>query len=134
MVGDNFEVHDLCVDSLGKVWLATTHGLFAYAFGNLQHIDLGEKFTDGEVRSVAIDSDGSLWISSEKDGLIRYYQDEILVFDERAGLPDEIMNYRSLRVDPTSHLWVGTYEGIVPSRGEFEKYTKPSLQRLSDFG
>ena len=130
-VGDDFEVHDLCVDSLGKVWLATTHGLFSYAFGGLQQVKLGDRFTNEEVRSVAFDTDGSLWISSEKDGLLRYNRDEVLVFDEYSGLPDEIMNYRSLRLDFDSHLWVGTYEGIVPSWGINRQVlqTKPPVIR-----
>ncbi|MEM9718553.1 MAG: hypothetical protein AAGA10_04870, partial [Bacteroidota bacterium] len=97
LLRDNFEVHDLRVDSLGQIWLATTHGLFISASGKLLQVDLGEKFTDGEVRSIEFDREGSLWISTEKDGLLRYSDKKIMVFDEKAGLPDEVMNYRTLR-------------------------------------
>lgn len=115
--GGNFEVHDLCTDDTGTVFLATTHGLFVHQKDTLIKVNLGEAYTDREIRSIVKHSDGSIWLSTDKEGLLRYHQNEVIHFDESSGLPDELMTYRSLRIDKQNRIWVGTYEGIVPSKG-----------------
>ncbi|MEM9723699.1 MAG: response regulator, partial [Bacteroidota bacterium] len=83
--------------------------------------------------SIEFDREGSLWISTEKDGLLRYSDKKIMVFDEKAGLPDEVMNYRTLRIDANNHLWAGTYEGLVPSKitpQKLHRTKKPIIKQV----
>ena len=115
--GVNFEVHDLCTDNTGNVYLATTHGLLVQKKDTVEKVNLGEDFSDREIRSIVRHSDGSIWLSTDKEGLLRYHQGEVIPFDESSGLPDELMTYRNLRIDSSNRIWVGTYEGTVPAKG-----------------
>ena len=114
-LGD-FEVHDLSVDAKGNIWLATTLGLFLQNSDSITQVFLGEMFSEREIRSVAVHPDGSIWLSTDKEGLLRLHEGEFIPFDESSGLPDEVMTYRNLRIDDENRIWVGTYEGIVPSK------------------
>ena len=115
--GVNFEVHDLCTDDTGNVYLATTHGLLVQKKDTVEKVNLGEGFSNKEIRSIVRHTDGSIWLSTDKEGLLRYHLGEVIPFDESSGLPDELMTYRNLRIDSSNRIWVGTYEGTVPAKG-----------------
>lgn len=110
-----FEVHDLTIDRRGIVWLATTDGLLRYDLERIQRVDLGP-LTANEVRAVASMPDGSLWLSTDTEGLLHYSEQGIVSFDEASGLPTTVMAYRCLTLDRRGRLWVGTAEGTVHSR------------------
>ncbi|MEX0287968.1 MAG: GAF domain-containing protein, partial [Flavobacteriaceae bacterium] len=114
-VSGNFEVHDMAIDGLGIVWLATTDGLLKYDTESIRKVDLGA-YTHGEVRSITALDDGEVWISTDTNGLI--YLDSAgnyVRFDEKCGTPSRVASYRSLILDKDSRLWVGTAEGAVYS-------------------
>ena len=114
-VSRNFEVHDLAVDNRGLVWMGTTDGLLRYDTERIQRISLGP-FTTNEVRSVCDMPDGSLWLSTDTNGLLHLDQDlNYVLFDETSGTPSKIAAYRSLLVDAKHMLWAGTAEGAVHS-------------------
>ncbi len=114
-VGGNFEVHDLAVDQKGMVWMGTTDGLLKYDTERIQRIDLGSH-TKNEIRSVCIIPDGGLWLATDTNGIIYLDPDGSYVFfDENSGTPSKVASYRSMILDSSKKLWVGTAEGAVYS-------------------
>ncbi len=111
----NFEVHDIAIDHNGLVWLATTDGLLVFDTDRVRRIDLGIKYTGVEIRAVANMSDGSIWASTDTEGLLYINDEVILAIGEESGLPSKIMAYRSLLIDKNNRLWTGTVEGVVYS-------------------
>ncbi len=114
-VRPNFQVHDLSIDDRGIIWLATTDGLLRYDLDRVRKIDLGPELQDTEIRAVLALPDGSIWLSSDTKGVLRYQQGETLALKEESGLPAKVMAYRSLVMDQQGRLWVGSAEGIVYS-------------------
>ncbi len=114
-VSPNFEVHDLSVDERGVIWLATTEGLLRHDLDRVRKIDLGPEFRDTEIRAVLALADGSIWLSSDTEGVLRYQSGETLALREESGLPSKVMAYRSLVVDAGGQLWIGSAEGVVYS-------------------
>ncbi|WP_422079388.1 ligand-binding sensor domain-containing protein [Ulvibacterium sp.] len=133
-VSGNFEVHDMAVDHLGIVWLATTDGLLKYDTETIRKVNLGV-FTDSEIRSITDMPNGTLWLATDTNGLIHLdAKGNYVVFDETSGTPSKISSYRCMVLYENSQLWVGTPEGIVySSRANPEPYqTKtPIIKRVS---
>ncbi|WP_445382960.1 ligand-binding sensor domain-containing protein [Robiginitalea sp. IMCC43444] len=110
-----FEVHDMVVDRLGLVWLATTDGLLKYDTEGIHKIDLGP-YSDQEIRSITAQPGGELWLATATDGLL--YLDaagNYVNFDEASGTPSRIASYRCMVLNQNGRLWVGTPEGVVYS-------------------
>jgi len=112
-ISPNFEVHDLTIDNEGIVWLASTNGLLRYDMDRVRQVDLGPEYTNVEFRAVMDMPDGSIWASTDTEGLIRYENGETVVIKEEGGLPSKVMTYRCLVKDHRNRLWVGTAEGLV---------------------
>jgi ligand-binding sensor domain-containing protein len=114
-VSSNFEVHDLAMDENGVIWLASTNGLLKYEMDRISRVSLGENNTDIEIRAVVSMNDGSVWASTDTEGIVRYKDGEVVVIKEESGLPSKVMSYRCLVKDREGRLWVGSAEGIVYS-------------------
>jgi ligand-binding sensor domain-containing protein len=121
-VSPNFEVHDLSVDENGIVWLASTNGLLRYDMDRIRRVTLGPGNSDIEIRAVVSMDDGSIWVSTDTEGILRYKDGAAVVIKEESGLPSKVMTYRCLVKDPLGRLWVGSSEGIVYS---LDKNPKP---------
>ncbi len=120
-VSPNFEVHDFAVDDKGVIWLASTNGLLRYDMDRIRRVPLGADNTDIEIRAVVSMDDGSIWVSTDTEGIIRYAEGSAVVIKEESGLPSKVMTYRCLVKDPMGRLWVGSAEGIVYSLDENPK-------------
>ncbi len=132
-VSATFEVHDMEVDDLGVVWLATTDGLLKYDGETVRRVFLGPH-TDGEIRSIVKVSDSSLWMSTDTSGLIHLDdQGNYTLFDESSGTPSKVAAYRCLAVDSDSKIWVGTAEGVVYSGEHFSKPMTTKSPTLKSF-
>jgi streptogramin lyase len=114
-ISPNFEVHDLTIDEEGIIWLASTNGLLRYDMDRVRRMDLGPEYTDVEIRAVMNMPDGSIWASTDTEGVIRHKDGETVVIKEEGGLPSKVMTYRCLVKDHRNRLWVGTAEGLVYS-------------------
>jgi ligand-binding sensor domain-containing protein len=133
--GIAFAVHDLTVDKNGVIWLATTHGLLQHNMDRVERIDIGLSDIKSEIRAVCSMDDGSIWASTETEGIIRVGDSATsILFGEESGLPSEVMNYRCLIKAPGGRIWAGSSEGIVFSLEENPKprsSKKPMLQKVS---
>ncbi len=126
----NFQVHDLTVDESGIVWLATTAGLMRHDMDRITKIDLGSQYSNKEVKAVRSLDDGSIWISFDTEGVLRYTGAHSVLMQEESGLPSKVMTYRCLQADREGRLWIGTAEGIVYSLGTNPKPGKSTTPWL----
>ncbi len=113
---ENFEVHDLHADYTGTVWMATTDGLLEYKNGEVRRINLGPVLTSAEMRGLDLLDDGTLWISTDIHGIIKYTAKGFTSFSENNGLITNISNYRTVMVDQDGGVFIGTAEGLEVSQ------------------
>ncbi len=113
--GENFEVHDLAIDSDSTFWLATTAGLLKYKGKKIEKIQFPD-LSSKEVVAVTIGKDGAIWASTEENGLVRIEKNGMyVVFNASAGIVSNIMWYRSTYTDRDGRIWAGSREGITAS-------------------
>ncbi|MCX2718794.1 hypothetical protein [Lentiprolixibacter aurantiacus] len=122
--GFNFQVHDFAVDEKGIIWLASSQGLLRHDMESVSKVDLGAEYDDIEIKSVKVSADGSVWISLDTEGVLRYTDENTMVMKEESGLPSKVMSYRCMESDKKGRFWIGTAEGIVYS---LEENAKPGM-------
>lgn len=115
-------VQGIFQDMEGNFWLSTDgNGIWKldqdYRLTNVTD-QSGYRFAHG--RSIAQTADGTIWVATE-EGLMRINRDQIRIYRQRDGLPDE--RIRDVVVDHDDHLWVATYSGLaIMTDGQFEIY------------
>jgi hypothetical protein len=130
--GESFEVHDLSIDSDSTIWLATTSGLLKQTAKTVEKVNIAE-IRKNEAIAVQITKDGILWVSTDTKGVIRYntVNDSYVHYDINSGLPSNLMFYRSMAMEPSGKVWVGSSEGIVMNvLGEPLKVQKPMITSI----
>lgn len=98
----------------GKKYIATDEGLYIYNDKQEQEVnDLTEFLKNVSVRHIVADSDGSLWISTNrKYGVVKYSEDgSITVLGRSEGLPGMSVNCTLPLSD--GRLAIATTEGIA---------------------
>lgn len=128
----NFEVHDLAIDDIGVVWLATTDGLLMYDTERTTWIQ-DENLGHEEIRGVTALPNGGIWIATATNGLVYYDNNHSIPIGEASGLPAIINSYRCLATDKNGRIWAGTAEGLVyslPSNATLKPSTQPRLKKV----
>ena len=94
----------------GRVWIATGGGLAEYNAGTLTLHTAARELPSNRLFGLTADADGTLWIATDGDGLLRYRRDGVKTITSRQGLPyDKIV---SLVEDDAGNLWFGTVRGV----------------------
>ncbi len=105
---------------------ATENAVWAATGGGIIHSDLDqgtartysstEGISDGNVRSVAVDSVGNVWFGTENGGIVRFVRRSGFaqpVFDQTPLLAGEVIGVRALHVDGDSLLYIGHSTGLT---------------------
>ena len=104
---------DMAVDPVNRIW-AGTDGWGVFHHNDSQWIQWSTANSDlpsDEVRALAIQSDGIVWIGTE-EGLAKLTGDEWQIFTEAgSGLPDDEIT--ALHLDNSGYLWIGTEGGLA---------------------
>lgn len=117
-VNGEITVNDMDFDRANNPVLATTKGVFVIAGGKATLLD--PSFKGVNVRSLSIDNVNlNYWIGTS-DGLYRFDGQSISHFDVISGLPSKTIGSRTLTIDPSGNIWVGTAEGVALMRGVFK--------------
>jgi PAS domain S-box-containing protein len=95
------------IDTVGRLWVGTQWGLRCY------DSDFKPKeilpFTT-EVRALLVDRNGTMWIGTSGEGVLRYQNGEISSLRQTNGLAHDFVT--SLMEDREGSLWIGTREGL----------------------
>ncbi|MGB0523778.1 MAG: ATP-binding protein [Flammeovirgaceae bacterium] len=132
---ETLEVHDLTVDAIGDIWLATSDGVLKYDPQNstIHRVSLGGDPTYGEIRAIESLADSSIWIATEVYGLIKYKNGDFATFDASSGLGSRLFNYRTMLVDNEGFIWVGASGGLEISQMPFptpQPTNKPMVESV----
>jgi hypothetical protein len=98
------------------LWIATQKGLFELRDGKTRRIFAPEEIASGAVRSLAMSSDGRLWIGTSGGIDVVQNGNRVAHFGGAEGLPCTDV-YR-LRFDSQGVLWVATGRGLARYDGK----------------
>lgn len=109
----NISINDMAAGPDGVMWLGSSFGLLQYKNGDISRVEMGQ-MTGSSVKAVTVDRNHNIWLGNSI-GLHLFTGNELLSFDDRAGMKSKIINYRCLHIDQAGRLWVGTVEGVMVS-------------------
>jgi signal transduction histidine kinase/DNA-binding response OmpR family regulator/ligand-binding sensor domain-containing protein len=99
-------VHAIQEDNDGTLWIGTETGLFTLRGKYWQSYETVSGAPKGTVRAFARARDGSLWMATNGEGVIRFDGTTFTHVTTREGLPMNLV--RALYVDRDGWLWIGT--------------------------
>ncbi|HXE14099.1 MAG TPA: two-component regulator propeller domain-containing protein [Bryobacteraceae bacterium] len=98
-----------CEERDGSVWAGSDHGMLINIAGDR----VRKKITlpvPTQIRALAADTDGSLWIGTFRDGLFHYADGKLEKFTQENGLFGNTVE--TLLVSSDGTLWVGGFGGL----------------------
>ncbi|MEP6663116.1 MAG: two-component regulator propeller domain-containing protein, partial [Verrucomicrobiota bacterium] len=118
------EISALHQDRAGQIWLGTQGGLALLETNRWKIFTTKDGLSSNLIRAIADDSEGNLWIGTERGGLNCWRDGKFTSFRQTDGFPSD--NISSLYVDAQNVLWIGTSgSGLVRFRaGQWTHYTK----------
>ncbi len=112
--GNSASVLSLGEDAAGGVWVGTyADGLYRLdADGNIEHFNEANGLPPGNLRSIAVDADGVVWLGTQR-GVARLQDGRARMLDgENAPL-----GLTTALSSQPGELWIGTIEGVRVLRG-----------------
>ncbi len=116
-------IYHLSKDSKGLIWIAMRDGLSYMKDGKIKTFN-DDEFPFRKIRHVMEASNGDFWISTEDEGLIRFYGSGYEEFTQENGLANNSTR-RSVE-DEEGNIWVATYGGVSKisrNREEIENFS-----------
>ena len=113
-------IYTLFTDSKERMWVGMGEGLSYIEEGQVRNFSEHE-FPYSKVRSVMEASDGTYWISTYDDGIVRYKDENF----EQITTENGLANNRVLDTveGRDGSIWIATYGGITRYRqGEFQSF------------
>jgi ligand-binding sensor domain-containing protein/class 3 adenylate cyclase len=109
--------------SSGKLWIGTDKGLTALNGGAHDRLGENQGWPKADITSLITDHRGSLWITTEGNGIFRYDGNEFGLVDKLRHLSGN--NVYTLCEDRQGRLWLGTTgSGVfVMDKGILRQYT-----------
>ena len=104
----------------GTLWIGTDRGLIRLQNDKLERLCSRGGVLAGDIRALAVGTDGELWIGAQGSGLARFKDGMVHNFTAADGLPREFI--LSLMQETDGTLWIGTLDsGICRYRhGRFD--------------
>jgi signal transduction histidine kinase/ligand-binding sensor domain-containing protein len=102
------DVIALAADPDGSMWIGTTTGLVHWSDGAFKTIGEAEGLPRNQVRALAVDAQGALWVSVIAEGLFRGVNGR---FSRVQGGPDSSTGVYCLLGDRDGSVWAGTGSG-----------------------
>ena len=104
-------------------------------YGRVVNTNFNYKILDGyQIESIAFDSKGNAWISTYRQGIIKYNSSETIVFDSTNSLINSKTHPNDIAVDSKDNIWAGSYNGLLKYDGNsFTNFTSGNSPITSDF-
>jgi signal transduction histidine kinase/DNA-binding NarL/FixJ family response regulator/AraC-like DNA-binding protein/streptogramin lyase len=103
-------VRDLHFDHAGRMWIATTTGLWRLSPGDTVRFTKRDGLPTDHVRQIHEDRDGTLWLGTYGGGLVRCRDGHFATLGRRNGLLEEVVSV--VLEDDYDNLWLGGNRGI----------------------
>lgn len=111
------QVHDIVIDSQGRVWFATNYGVLMLPPGGTDFVPFSANtsgLAGNDVRAVSIDDTGDIWFAIYGEGIQRLASDgtnwNVTLDTGNSAIPTD--NVLDIEFDNQGHLWVGTDNGL----------------------
>jgi len=118
-LSDN-QVYTLMTDSRGRMWIGMGEGLAYLENGTVFQFS-DQQFPYPRVRNIMESEDGTYWISTYDDGLIRYDGNRFEQITMEDGLASDRV-LKSIEGNDGS-IWIATYGGVTRyMEGEFQSF------------
>ncbi|HEY1787561.1 MAG TPA: two-component regulator propeller domain-containing protein [Verrucomicrobiae bacterium] len=91
------------------LWIGTTEGLLRYQNGSASWVHAASGKFSGDVRALARDKEGAIWIGTAGEGLTCLRNQIVRQFKRTDGLSSDFIE--CLRFDHDGTLWIGTFGG-----------------------
>jgi diguanylate cyclase (GGDEF)-like protein len=116
----------------GYLWAGTPNGLNVYDGHTWRKVPIPLLDPPStHVRSLFIESDGTLWLGTMRDGAFRLKSGHWTQFDQRAGLPEGQITVLAETTDRVRRVvWIGTLNGLARCR-DTSCYIVPATRGLS---
>lgn len=98
--GDKHGVTRAYEGASGNIWLRATAGLLRISSDALEMVQ-----PDLNVRTIATDRDGNLWVGTNGAGLIRFKRRAVRTYTQADGLPNNVV--MTVRAAADGKLWAG---------------------------
>lgn len=93
----------------GGLWVGTAAGLFAFEDGRVSISTGAHDLSSANVRAVIEDDDGTLWLATQGQGLLRIADGRLTRYTRANGVGDQLSWVLD---DAHGHLWVSGGDGI----------------------
>lgn len=100
-------VTTLTEDWADQLWIGTLHGVATLKGGRLVRHDT-DGFPTAPILAIRITRDGSVWIGTRGNGLLRYRSGQFRAYTAADGLPSA--NVSAIYEDSRGTLWIGTLD------------------------
>ena len=105
-VRDAVEVRAIFEDSAGRLWVGSKSGLYLRDQGRWKRLGRGDGAPAATVRVIAETADGTVWIGTNGEGVLRYRAGRFEPFTTANGLPSNLI--RAICEQPRGTLWIGS--------------------------
>ncbi len=110
-----FAVNDLVVESDTSVWLATTYGMVHCHNNHADTIPFSSEVARRNALSVAIAPQGGVIFATDH-GVYMYVRNQLIAVDLRLEKMVMSPSFRSMVIDQSTQLWLGTRSGLLLSK------------------
>ena len=104
------DVVSLAADEDGTIWIGTDKGLVHGSVGTLKSIGEAQGLPRKQIRALAQDSQGTLWVSVILEGLFRGTNGKFTRVEKGEGTPGDVY---SLLADRDGSIWAGVGGGAL---------------------
>ncbi|GCC51280.1 GHKL domain-containing protein [Chryseotalea sanaruensis] len=120
----NIPINDIYIDKENRKWFATENGLARISGNNVAEELTSRKkgFAYTRLNSISRDREGSIWISSGRDGLLQMRETGIMNVSEEQGLSNNRINIVVEEANKT--LYIGSDAGTV------DRYTNGEITSI----
>lgn len=92
------------------IWVGTKKGLYKFQDGTYTNFTEIDTLLQCEITDLAKDADGSLWLATVGNGVLRLKNKKVESFKTADGLVSNVCT--SIKIDQQKNIWVGTNKGL----------------------